>query len=162
MNQKAAIKSQYCASLAMLRGAIEMCPDTLWEDDSYSNPFWRLAYHILIYTHFYLSSTEDDFIPWEKHEDGMQLLGPAAPDAEPFSREEILDYLAICLDQVEKQVNAVELEADSGFHWLSFNKLALQFYNIRHIMQHTGELCERLGAHGEIEVGWVGMGDMGE
>jgi len=43
-----------------------------------------------------------------------------------------------------------------GFHWRSFGKLELQFYNIRQIMQHTGELCERLGAHGEVEVGWLG------
>jgi len=27
----------------------------------------------------------------------------------------------------------------SGFDWLPFDKLELQFYNIRHIMQHTGE-----------------------
>jgi hypothetical protein len=33
----------------------------------------------------------------------------------------------------------------------------LQFYNIRHVQQHTGELCERLGAKGEVEVDWVGM-----
>jgi hypothetical protein len=33
----------------------------------------------------------------------------------------------------------------------------LQLNNIRHIQQHAGELCERLGAHGEIEVGWVGI-----
>lgn len=49
------------------------------------------------------------------------------------------------------------LHAESGFYWLPFDKLELQFYNIRHIQQHTGEHCERLGAYGEIEVGWVGM-----
>ncbi len=49
------------------------------------------------------------------------------------------------------------LNAEPSFYWLSFDKLELQFYNIRHIQQHTGELCERLGAYGEIEVGWVGM-----
>lgn len=158
MNPKEVIKSQYKASLAMLRDAITQCPDPLWEDASYSNPFWRVAYHALIYTHFYLSPKEADFVPWEKHRDGMQLMGPTAPDAKATSKKEVLTYLALCLEQVEEQVDALDLDAESGFHWLPFNKLELQFYNIRHIMQHTGELCERLGAHGEIEVGWVGKG----
>ena len=158
MRTKEAIKSQYQASLAMLRQAVEKCPEELWADTSYVNPFWRVAYHALIYTHFYLCPSEADFIAWEKHKEGMQQLGPSAPESEPYSRAEILDYLAICMDQVEQQVDAMDLEAESGFYWLTFDKLELQFYNIRHVMQHTGELCERLGAHGEIEVGWVGMG----
>ena len=54
-------------------------------------------------------------------------------------------------------VDALDLQAESGFDWLPFNKLELQFYNIRHIQQHTGELCERLGTVGDIEVDWVGM-----
>ncbi|QRN82842.1 hypothetical protein JR338_10520 [Chloroflexota bacterium] len=66
--------------------------------------------------------------------------------------------MAILLAQVEVQVGALDHAAESGFHWLPFNKLELQFYNIRHVQQHTGELCERFGAHGEVEVGWVGMG----
>lgn len=69
----------------------------------------------------------------------------------------MLSYLADCLEQVEIQVDAMDLTAESGFDWLPFNKLELQFYNIRHVQQHTGELSERLGAHGEVEVGWVGM-----
>ena len=158
MQEKEAIKSQYRASLAMLRQAIEKCPEELWTDTTYVNPFWRVAYHTIIYTHFYLGPSEADFVTWEKHKEGMQLLGLSAPESEPYSRAEILDYLAICLEQVEVQVDAMDLEAESGFDWLPFNKLELQFYNIRHIMQHTGELCERLGTHGEIEVGWVGMG----
>ena len=54
-------------------------------------------------------------------------------------------------------VDALDLESKSGFDWLPINKLELQFYNIRHIQQHTGELCERLGVVEDIDVGWVGM-----
>ena len=78
------------------------------------------------------------------------------PDAKPCSKAEVLDYLALCLAQVDEQVAALNPEAESGFNWLPFEKLELQFYNIRHIQQHMGALCERLGARGEIEVGWVG------
>jgi len=75
----------------------------------------------------------------------------------PYSKEEIFAYHELCGEQVEERVTSLDLEAESGFHWLPFNKLELQLYNIRHIQQHTGELCERLGAKGEIEVDWVGM-----
>ena len=44
-----------------------------------------------------------------------------------------------------------------GFYWLPFNKLELQFYNIRHIQQHTGELYERLGTRENIELDWVSI-----
>jgi len=156
MRLKEAIKSQYHAALMMLQQAIEKCPDSMWVDTDYVNPFWRVAYHTLIYTHFYLSPTEADFTPWENHKDGMQLLGDEAPEADPYRKAELLAYLDHCLAQVESQVEAMDLEGESGFHWLPFDKLELQLYNIRHVQQHTGELCERLGAHGEIEVRWVG------
>jgi len=157
MTVKRSIQSQYLAALAMLKDAIEKCPDSLWADNNYVNPFWRVVYHTLIYTNFYLSPAEADFTPWEKHKDGMQLLGPSAPDSEPYTKADLLTYLESCLKKMETQVNTMDLEAESGFDWLPFDKLELQFYNIRHIQQHTGELCERLGSRGEIEVGWVGM-----
>jgi hypothetical protein len=34
--------------------------------------------------------------------------------------------------------------------------LELQIYSIRHIMQHAGELMERLGARTDVEIDWVG------
>jgi hypothetical protein len=158
MNPKPVIQSQYKAALAMLRQAIEKCPDALWTDASYSNAFWRVVFHILFFTHFYLSPKEEDFVPWEKHNNDLAGLGAPTGDARPFNKAELLSYYDLVLEEVEKQVSALDLEAESGFHWLPFNKLELQFYNIRHVQQHTGELCERLGAHGEVEVGWVGMG----
>ena len=159
MKTKDIIKSQFRASLAMLQQAIKKCPGPMWEDDRYKNPFWHIVYHTLIYAHFYLFPTAGDFIPWEKHIDGFQGFEPLAEGQKPYKKEELLEYLDLCLEQVEIQVNALNLEAESGFNWLPFNKLELQFYNIRHIMQHTGELCERLGAHGEIEVDWIGKKD---
>jgi hypothetical protein len=152
------IKSQYGASLTMLGQAIERCPPALWHDPSYQNPFWHVAYHVLFYTHFYLSPTEASFRPWEKHRDEFVSLEDAGnPERAPYTQDELLAYLAFCRDQVEREVDALDLEAESGFYWLPFNKLELQFYNIRHIMEHTGELGERLGATGEIEIDWVGM-----
>ena len=56
-----------------------------------------------------------------------------------------------------ERVPQLDLEAESGFGWLPFGKLELQFYNIRHLQQHTGELMERLGTRAHVDVDWVGM-----
>ena len=160
MGTKETLKSQYRASLEMLKQAIVECPESLWRSPEYKNPFWHIAYHVLFYTHLYLQPCVEDFVPWEKHKEEYRSLEPPEEGmalAEPYSKEEILAYLGLCLEQVEEQVNRMDLGAESGFYWLPFEKLELQIYNIRHIQQHTGELCERMGAKGEIEVGWVGM-----
>lgn len=159
MGIKESFKSQYRASLEMLKQAIVECPESLWDDPEYSNPFWRVAFHALFYTHFYLHPSEGDFVPWEKHRGQFVSLRPSeeVPGVEePYNKEEILAYLQLCLEQVGEQVDRMDLGAESGFHWLPFDKLELQFYNIRHLQQHTGELCERLGAKGDVEVDWVG------
>ncbi len=39
MDIKASIKSQYRASLAMLEQAVADCPEVLWDDRAYNNPF---------------------------------------------------------------------------------------------------------------------------
>lgn len=158
------IRSQYQAALEMLNQAITQCPDDLWADPKFKNQFWHIAYHALFYTHLYLQPSEDDFIPWERHKENYHSMGPqswsphAEPEiGEPFLKEEMLEYLEICRQEIDNQVAALNLEAESGFPWIPFNKQELQFYNIRHLQQHTGELCERLGTHAQIDIGWVGQ-----
>ena len=70
----------------------------------------------------------------------------------------MLDYLAFCRQQVADRVPRLNLEAESGFGWLPFGKLELQFYTIRHLQQHTGELMERIGTRAGVEIDWVGQG----
>jgi hypothetical protein len=153
MNTKEIIKSQYLAALEMLRSAVIQCPDGLWDDPAYKNRFWHVVYHALFYTHLYLQPSLEAFVAWSKNRSGSNELEQAV---EPYSKDEILEYFDICRKQVEEQVPSLDLEAPSGFHWIHLNKLELQFYTIRHLQQHTGELCERLGAAGDIEVDWVG------
>lgn len=159
MELKEAIKSQYHASLEMLRKAIKACPESLWTSQEYQNPFWHVAFHVLFYTHFYLQDKEEDFIPWEKHRDGYTSLDMediTPEDTTPMRREDILDYQHFCVRQVDERVDVLDLAADSGFYWLPFDKLELQLYNIRHIQHHAGELYERLGANDVEELAWIG------
>jgi len=149
MNTKQVIQSQYLAALAMLKQAIEKCPQNVWYDQNQKFKVWSKAYHTVFFVHFYLQDAEKDFIPWEKHHD---------PDGDiPFTQDEVLEYLTFARKQVIERVPVTDLEAESGFHWYPVNKLELQFINIRHIQQHTGELYECLGIRENIEdLRWVG------
>lgn len=141
------ITSQYLASLEMLKQAIVKCPEMLWDEPDEPRKFWHIAHHALFYAHLYLQPTEKDFRPWAK----------GLPEGEPYDRETVLEYLAFVQAQVMECVPRLDPEAASGFFWLPFGKLELQFYNIRHIQQHTGELMERLGSRAGVELNWVSM-----
>jgi hypothetical protein len=162
--EETVIRSQYLASLAMLEQAIIKCPESMWDDPDKKNRFWHVAYHALFFTHLYLSGSEKAFVPWSKHQEAFASLevpagepGEGQPPPAPYRKEELLEYLMLCQGLVKELVPALDLAAESGFYWLPFNKLELQFYNIRHLQQHTGELCERLGTEANIDVDWVGM-----
>lgn len=151
--------SQYLAALAMLKQAVDRCPDELWDAAQDRNRFWCVAYHALFYTHLYLQKSLNDFRPWEKHRENVADLGAEIPPGEPYSKSEVLQYLDFCREQVEKNTAVLDPAAPSGFHWLEFSKLELQFYNIRHLAQHTGELMERLGSRARIDVDWISRGE---
>ncbi|RPJ19872.1 MAG: DinB family protein [Chloroflexi bacterium] len=149
MNVYKVIQSQYLAALAMLRQVIVDCSLSVWDSPDDKFKFWSKSYHVLFYVHLYLQKAEKDFVPWEKHHD---------PDGDvPFTKDEVLEYLSFVEQQVVERVPDTALEAESGFHWYPVNKLELQFINIRHIQQHTGELYESLGTRENIELGWVGF-----
>ncbi len=163
MNIPEVIISQYRAALTMLEQAVERCPDPLWDSPDDKTKFWRIAYHALFYIHFYLQDSEQAFLPWGKHRSEYQFLGqvpwpPHAPPqiGAPYNKESVLDYLAFCRQQVLDRVPKLNWEAGSGFEWLPFGKLELQFYSLRHLQQHTGELMERLGTRAGVEIDWVG------
>ena len=63
MDILAPLSNQYLASLKMLEKSISVCPEPLWLDEGYPNPFWHVAYHTLFYTHLYLSPDEASFSP---------------------------------------------------------------------------------------------------
>jgi hypothetical protein len=162
MDIKEALKSQYQAGLDMLEDAVKQCPEALWADPEPKNKFWHIAYHALFYTHLYLQTSEGDFTPWEHHRENSQFLGPnprrpdLVPIAEPYSKQEVLDYLGFCRKEVGKKVPGLNLDAESGFSWISFGKLEHQIYNIRHLQHHTGQLIDRLRTKAGIGVRWVG------
>jgi hypothetical protein len=161
MDIKATLLRQYLAPMTMLGKAIELCPEQLWFEGA-PNRFWHIAYHALFYTHFYLSPTDADFVPWPQHRAECNYLGtvPWKPDAPPvidlpYTRAELLQYREFCLQEIETRIAALDLDAPSGFYWLPITKLELQLYNIRHLQHHTGQLADRLRTRAGVGVPWV-------
>ncbi len=170
---KSALKSQYHGALGMLRLAIERCPERLWASDEYCNPFWRVAYHTLHYAHLYVQPNVDTFRPWEHHQTNIQHLDdiPAPPEiedliefphrppqtGEPYSKEQILEYLSICEQMVDGTVDSLDLlDPQSGFSWYKLPKMEHQIMSLRHIQHHVGQLADRVRAVADIGVDWVG------
>ena len=91
--------------------------------------------------------------PWPKHRRGYEDFG-LPPDAEPYDKQTILEYLEFCRRHVAERVPVVNLGwgADE-----EYTGLELQIYSIRHLMQHCGELMERLGSRTGAEIHWVGQ-----
>lgn len=160
MDVKRALIDQYGAALEMLKQAINKCPHSRWNDPQERKKFWQVAYHTLYYTYLYLHENRNAFKAWAKHPQDYHRLGRSPEKAEmvePYSREEILEFLELCRQTVEVNLTAQNLEAESGFDWLPFNKLELHLYNIRHIQHHAAELIEWLGVTEGIDVEWVSI-----
>lgn len=154
------LKSQYHASLAMLRQAVDACPAELWTDTSYVNQFWQVAYHTLFYTDLYLDASEAAFVPWEHHRPQHNFF-PSGPEAAgsltPYSIDEVRAYSARCDAKIDGAIDRLDLTApDSGFSWYKMSKLEHQFVSLRHIQHHTGQLAERIRQTTGQGVGWVG------
>ena len=156
---------QFLASLAMLRTAIEKCPEDIWLSAEYRNRYWHIAYHTLFCTDMYLQANESEIRLPANHQPDSQFLGssPTAPDVpivieRAYSQEEVLAYHEFCCTEVRAKVPALELSGPSGFHWLPFSKLEVHLYNLRHIQHHTGQLADRLRTRAEIGVPWVRIG----
>jgi hypothetical protein len=165
---KEALKSQYHASLAMLRDAIERCPDTTWYDPTPVNAFWQVAYHTVFFAHAYLQHDRDSVRAWPGQQPPTQnddgIAGLPDPESElplvpqPYTKSAVLEYWEFCDKQVDAWVDALDLtRTECGFRY-PLSKLEHQFVNVRHIQHHAAQLGDRLRAAHNIGIRWVGKG----
>jgi hypothetical protein len=161
------LKSQYRAALAMLRQAVELCPEESWVDDGHTNAPWQIAYHTLFFAHLYMQPEEAAFRPWEQHRANAQypdcIAGPPNPDSdlpllpEPYGKDEVLAYCDVCELMVEDAVDAIDVTAsESGFYWYPIPKLEHQLVNLRHIQHGAAQIADRVRAAADVGVDWVG------
>ena len=153
-NLAAILTSQYLASLTMLKEAIIACPDSLWNAPEDRNKFWHVVYHTLFFTHLYAADSAESFVPWRQHRDGYEEFdGP--PDDAPYDKATLLEYLAFCRRHLPERLPQLDLWAREGHEDRTLLTLERQINSIRHLMQHVGELLERLGSRTGAEIEWV-------
>ena len=96
MNIKPILQSQYLAALTMLKQAIVECPPEAWDNPQDKDRFWFIAYHALRYAHQYLKAKEKGYARWEQRRHSNP--------GKPFSKEEILEKLALVEQDVVEQI----------------------------------------------------------
>lgn len=164
---RAALKSQYHAGLAMLRQSVEQCPEDQWASADHVNAFWQVAYHVLFFTHFYLSPDEAAFRPWGEHQSEVQnpdgIPGPPEPESplplipKPYTKAQVLAYCRHCDELIDAAVDALDLHSPtSGFSWYPISKLEHQLVNLRHLGHHAGQLADRVRFAAGLGTRWVG------
>ena len=148
---RAVLKSQYHASLAMLREAIERCPPEEWLSTNHKNKFWQVSYHALFFAHLYLQRDEAAFRLWEQHRgEGDGIAG------EPYTQAQVLEYWEFCDRMIDDAVDVLDLDGtESGFSWYRMSKLEHQFVNIRHIQHHAAQLIDRVRSAADVGIRWV-------
>ena len=157
------IVSQYKASLGMLRQAIEMTPEKLWNSDDYNNPNWQIAYHVLWSIKFYLGANTESYEPWTNAIEGAESLGGSQDWENPdkgitvegsHSKEDLLSFIDDLEMNLPNAIEGLPFHEPSGFEWYPYSRLELHINTIRHIQHHTAQLIERLKANGETGFPW--------
>jgi hypothetical protein len=165
MDMQSALKSQYHAGLKTLRLTIDQCPPAMWNDpaDGFA-AFWRVGYHALFFTHFYLQQDQQSFTPWARAREEGQFLGKLPWDknrlpkpCEPYTQADLVEYWQACDGMIDAGVDKLDLSAPQcGFPWYKMPTLEHQILNIRHIQHHAAALSTRLRRGAQIEIQWVG------
>jgi hypothetical protein len=167
MDIRSALKSQYHGALNTLYEVMEKTPPAMWNDTTDGlAPIWRVVYHTLFYTHFYLQQMQEDFTPWARHREEAQFMSSPPWDGnrppkscEPYTCDDLLEYWRVCNNMIDARVDALDLSAsESGFPWYKMPKLEHQIVNIRHIQHHAAIISSRLRRSANIEVDWVAGG----
>ena len=151
------VRSQFGASIDMLRNAINACPDELWGDTGKQKQYWYLAYHTLFWLDFYLTENPKSYIPFK--DIGLTEHDPEGIYPERvFTKEELLEYLEHgrrkCKDVISE---LTEEGADRTYIFGSINYSFLEMilYNMRHVQHHTAQMNLILRQETDSAPRWV-------
>jgi uncharacterized damage-inducible protein DinB len=147
---KTILWQQFGAAIDMLENAMHACPDEHWskpnEKPTWVNRdvvgFWYLVYHTLFWLDFYLTESEDGFVPPPPFT--LAELDPAGLLPErPYTKDELQRYLNHGRQKCRASIEALTDETDPArrtLSWGEVSRLELMLYNLRHVQHHTGQL----------------------
>lgn len=160
-----ALWRQFGAAVDTFDKAVVACPDALWTERLWPIPpdspfppqfgeFWYVAFHALVWFDLYLAGVPEEAFtppaPFLRGEiDSLETL-----PASPYTKEQLRAYLAstrqkcraTLLALTDEQANrSVEYPWSRG---QPISYLELVLYNMRHIQEHSAQLCLFLGQRG--------------
>jgi uncharacterized damage-inducible protein DinB len=155
-----ALRTQYGATIEMLRRAIQACPDDLWDARKEGRPpFWHVAYHTIFFLDLYSGDSDEmhkAFRGQPFHTKNAQRLDKAPEPS--YTRQQVEGYLETAarkaLDAIEG-LKPEDLQRRTAFQWLELTVAEMLLYNLRHVAHHVGQLNAvlRAGAGGAAE--WI-------
>ncbi len=156
-NIKASLWHQLGAAIDMLERALTACPDGLWHFRSQQEEFWYIGYHCLFWLDLYLTGTVEGFTPPAPFD--LKELDPAGllPDR-PFTKEELLTYVAHCRAKCRATIDALTDERvlqQCKFMWGEVSFFELLLDTMRHVQSHASEMLWILGEKTGSAPGWV-------
>jgi hypothetical protein len=103
---KQSLWANFGAAIDMLKNAIALCPDELWEKEK---KFFYTTYHTTLFLDYYLSIPVTDFRPMLPYTiaDSSKLPAEAIDDVIPdrwYSKEEMITYLSGIRDKCKKLI----------------------------------------------------------
>lgn len=141
---KVELWKQFGAAIDMFENAIAKCPAELWDDP---RKFWYTAYHTLFFLDYYLDTNPATFITPEPFNMKEPEIDEVIPDT-PFTQDELLTYVKHCREKARKLIAGFTDETFSA-RWIdqyrNYGMYEMQFYNMRHVQHHTGQLNMMLG-----------------
>lgn len=149
-------RNEYKAVLQMMRRAIELCPEELWDVRTDEPPFWQQAFHTAFFIHFYLGEQPED--PRENPTIENEAANLDHIPSRILSREEINEYLDEVGEQCEAKLREITpewLEGENKFHWTGPTPAHRLIYNVRHAQHHVGWMNSILARKAEKAADWV-------
>ena len=160
------------AAIDMLKNAIVLCPDEIWQNDK---KFYYLTYHTTIFLDYYLTSPVKDFNPNLPYTitDLSELPPEAVDDVIPnqfYSKDEFLIYLSAIREKCKRLITEASEgklqsrwidDAEIEMHGLcasivvNYNVLEILFYNLRHVQHHTAQLNLILRQKANVAADWI-------
>ncbi|MBS1611020.1 MAG: DinB family protein [Bacteroidetes bacterium] len=160
----------------MLKSAIDLCPDELWQK---KNKFFYLSYHTAIFLDYYLTCPVKNFQPalpytiTAENKIPIEAIDDILPN-ELYSRQQLLAYLSsarekckqlVFIEPDNKLTNPWIEKTEINMHGLcpslveNYTILEILFYNLRHVQHHTAQLNFILRQEINKAPDWISLAD---
>lgn len=130
---------QFGASIDMLKNAIELCPESLWDTEV---QFGYNAFHCVFFLDYYLTLNPTGFAPPEPF--SLSEFEDRMPER-TYTKEEVLDYLQFCRKKCKNLIGTMTTEIynsdwENESKTMRYNVVEILLYNMRHVQHHAAQM----------------------